>query len=135
VALLIDTSVLITWERRDLFAADLIKVLPNEPMGISSITASELLVGVHRANTTERRLKREGFVEAVFAQFPTMAFDHLAARVHAFVGASIAATGRPIGAHDLIIAATALANGYDLLTDNPREFDRVPGLVVRRPDW
>ena len=135
MAILIDTSVLIAWERRDLFPAELIEVLPNEPTGISSITASELLLGVHRANTEERRLKRFASVEAVFSRFPILAFDLLTARAHASLSGQIAAAGRPIGAHDLIIAATAIANGYDILTDNPRDFARVPGLIVRRPDW
>jgi tRNA(fMet)-specific endonuclease VapC len=135
MALQIDTSVLIAWERRDLFPADLIKVLPNEPTGISSVTASELLIGVHRASTEQLQLRRLAYVEAVFAQFPTLAFDLVVARAHAGLSAAITAVGRPIGAHDLIIAATAIANGYDILTDNPRDFERVPGLVVRRPDW
>ena len=40
-----------------------------------------------------------------------------------------------IGAHDLQIAATALAWGYAVLTDNLRDFHRVPGLEVRQPIW
>ncbi len=40
-----------------------------------------------------------------------------------------------IALHDLIIAATALANGYGVLTENVRDFIRVPGLEVRQPTW
>ena len=45
------------------------------------------------------------------------------------------AEGQIIGHNDLIIASTALANDYDLLTDNVREFQRVPGLTMRQPVW
>lgn len=47
----------------------------------------------------------------------------------------IALERRGIGLDDLLIAATALANSYDVLTDNVREFRRVPDLAVRRPTW
>jgi hypothetical protein len=50
------------------------------------------------------------------------------ARTHARLWAQLAA-GTPVGAHDLLIAATALAHGYAVLTDDPRDFGRVPGLV------
>jgi predicted nucleic acid-binding protein len=37
--------------------------------------------------------------------------------------------------HDLLIAATVVAHGYAVLTENVREFGRIPGLVVRQPAW
>lgn len=43
---------------------------------------------------------------------------------------SLRRAGTPIGERDLMIAATALANGHDVLTANVREFERVPGLRV-----
>jgi predicted nucleic acid-binding protein len=55
--------------------------------------------------------------------------------LHAQLGAQLAAVGQAIGAHDLIIAATAVAHGYRLLTDNLRHFQRIPGLVVIQPRW
>ncbi|HLH21188.1 MAG TPA: PIN domain-containing protein [Chloroflexota bacterium] len=59
----------------------------------------------------------------------------VAARVHARIWSDLATIGQPIGAHDLLIAATALAHGYAVLTNNLREFQRVAGLVVRQPNW
>jgi predicted nucleic acid-binding protein len=44
-------------------------------------------------------------------------------------------TGVSIPAPDLMIAATAIANGYDVITLDSRHFDRVPGLTVQLPDW
>ncbi len=135
MAHLIDSSVVITLERRGLRPSALKAATSNEPAALASITASELLVGVHRASSAQRRARREAFVEAVFSAFPILSFDLLTARVHARLGAELMAAGQPIGAHDLLIAATALTHGYAVLTENTRDFDRVPGLAVRQPHW
>ncbi len=92
-------------------------------------------MGVHRANTADRRVRREAFVEAILHKVQVLPFDLHVARVHAQIGAELAAAGQPIGTHDLIIAATAIVNGYGVLTDNLRHFERVPGLIVRQPAW
>jgi tRNA(fMet)-specific endonuclease VapC len=135
VAQLIDSSVIIGMERRGRTLHDLAVLVPDEPIALASITASELLVGVHRANTPERRLQRERFVEAVLARIPIVPVDLVVARVHARLWADLAVAGQLIGPHDLLIAACAVAHGYAVLTENVREFQRIPGLVVRQPAW
>ncbi|GMU39588.1 MAG: hypothetical protein AMXMBFR23_04540 [Chloroflexota bacterium] len=135
MAVLIDTSVFITLERRDLPLSALLSQLADEPTAISAVTASELLHGAHRADSEARRLRRESFAETLIEVVTVQSFDLRAARVHAVVSAMLASNGRAVGAHDLIIAATALAHDFDVLTENVREFERIPGLVVRRPDW
>ena len=70
------------------------------------------------------------FVEGLLNMLPVLDFTTDIARVHAEVYASLRQRGALIGAHDLIIAATALQNGFALLTSNYREFSRVPGLEV-----
>lgn len=102
---------------------------PAEEVGIAAITASELLHGVHRA-TTEHRARREAFVEGVLAAFPPLAFDLLAARAHARLRAELAAAGTDIGAHDRMVAATAVATGWRVATANIRHFERIPSLDV-----
>lgn len=97
---------------------------------ISSITVSELLIGVHRANTKARHLKRSAFVEAILNKLTVLEFTKEAARIHAEIFAHLADKGKLIGAHDLIIAATAIANDCALLTTNHHEFNRVPGLKL-----
>jgi len=94
-----------------------------------AITASELLHGVHRA-TPEHRARREAFVEGVLAAFPPFAFDLLAARAHARLWAALAMAGTDVGAHDRLVAATAIAAGWRVGTANIRHFDRIPGLAV-----
>lgn len=135
MAILIDSSVFITVERRGFPPDFVLTLIRNEEGAMASVTASELLVGVHRADTSARRVRREAFVEAILVAIPVVPFDLGTARVHAQLSAQLAATGRPIGAHDLLIAATALAKGYRILTDNLRDFQRVPGLAVQQPNW
>ena len=128
MALLIDASVVISLERRGFASSDVNVVAPGESLAIATMTVAELLVGVHRAETPARRLQRETYVEGVLSLLPLVPFDLAAARTHARVWADLAARGTPIGPNDLVIAATALAHGYEVLTDNLREFARVPGL-------
>jgi tRNA(fMet)-specific endonuclease VapC len=135
MAQLIDASVFITMERCEQQDFSSVLTSPDEGVGIAAITASELLAGIHRADSPERRLRREAFVEAVLERMPILPFDLRVARVHAQIWAQLTAAGQMIGAHDLLVAATALAHGYSVLTDNLREFHRVPGLVARRPNW
>lgn len=102
---------------------------PAEDVGIATITASELLHGVHLA-TPEYRPRREAFVETVLAAFPPIPFDLLTARAHASLWAGLASAGVDVGAHDRIVAATAIAAGWRVATANVRHFERVPGLDV-----
>ena len=131
---LIDSSVFITLERRGLSLAAL-PISGSETVALASVTASELLVGVHRAGDASRRARRESFVESVLAAVPVAPFDLLVARTHARLSAELAAAGNRIGEHDAMIAATALTHGFSVLTENRRDFDRVAGLVVETPAW
>lgn len=102
---------------------------PDEEVAIAAITASELLHGVHRA-TPEHRARREAFVEAVLGAFPPVPFGLLAARAHARIRAELAATGQDVGAHDRLVAATAITAGWRVATANTRHFDRIDGLDI-----
>jgi tRNA(fMet)-specific endonuclease VapC len=102
---------------------------PDEEVGIATITASEMLHGVHRA-TPEHRVRREAFVEAVLAAFPPLPFNLLAARAHARIWAGLAAAGQDVGAHERLIAATAITAGWRVGTANRRHFDRIDGLDI-----
>ena len=99
----------------------------SEEVGIAAITASELLHGVHRA-TDDYRGRRAAFVEAVLAAFPTLSFDLLVARSHARLWAGLVASGADVGAHDRLVAATAMSAGWRVGTANIRHFNRIPGL-------
>ena len=130
MGVLIDTNVLIEYERGRLNLEPHLVQRGQEEFFLSVVTASELLHGVHRAANPQIRMKRSAFVEALLERFPLLPVDLATARVHAQVWAELAQAGKLIGPNDLCIAATALARGLAVVTVNAREFDRVPGLVV-----
>jgi tRNA(fMet)-specific endonuclease VapC len=142
---LLDTTVFIELERavRRLPAASAMDQVSGhleeqlgatEEVGIAVITASELLHGVHRA-TPEYRARREAFVEGVLAAFPPFPFDLLAARAHARLWAGLASSGIDVGAHDRLVAATAITAGWRVGTANVKHFERIPGLEVLAITW
>ncbi len=135
MALLIDSNVFIGLERRGLGIDQLPLIGPDEPAALASITASELIVGVLRAAPSPRTTARAAFVDAICQRLPVLPFDLAAARVHARIWSELATAGTPIGPADLLIAATALTHAYAIITDNAREFRRVPGLRVIQPTW
>lgn len=127
MAVLIDTTVLVNAERR---RQSLDQAVGDEDRAISVITASELLHGVHRAQTGAVRARRSAFVEHVISAIEPLPITTAIARAHAEIWAELENDGNLIGAHDLWIAATALSHGMDVVTANARDFERVPGLNV-----
>lgn len=103
-----------------------------EVTAVSVITVSQLLHGALRA-AGRRRSRRIAFVERILAQLDLLPIDEPVARIHAAVGAQMAAAGATIGTHDLWIGATALANGLGVATHNARDLTRIPGLRVLSP--
>lgn len=124
MAVLIDTSVLVSVERQYTELQDLIR--PDEIYAISMVSAGELLHGVHRA-TGRRAHARAAFVEGLLAAFEPVAIDLLVSRAYGRVSAELARKGTPVDANDLWIGATAIAFGYDLLAFDG-DFDRIPGV-------
>lgn len=127
MAVLIDTTVLVNAERR---GQSLDHAVGDQDRAISVITASELLHGVHRAQTGAVRARRSAFVEHVISAIEPLPITTPIARAHAEVWAELENDGNLIGAHDLWIAATALSHGMNVATANTRDFGRVPGLNV-----
>lgn len=128
MGLILDTNILIQIER----LPGSIRFSDYEEYGglyLSAITVSELLVGVHRANTADRRVKRLAFVESIVALLPTLAFDLETARVHASMVAALP-KNRTASAFDSLIAVTALRHGFPVLTTNPTDFTIFPSLTV-----
>lgn len=133
MAALIDASLLIAAERGKLDFAAWLEGYPNESFAIGSITHSELWHGVYRADTPARRAAREAWVHMVTEPFEVVPFDEAAASIHARIWAQLEERGEVVGAHDLVLAATALARASAVATFNVRHFQRVPGLTVLAP--
>jgi tRNA(fMet)-specific endonuclease VapC len=128
VAVLIDTDMLVDLER-GVVSPEVENAIGDEDRAISVITVSELLHGVHRASGAQRT-RRRAFVEHLLGGMRAIEITEQIARVHADVWAQLAAKGQLIGAHDLWIAATAVAYGMGVATGNAHEFQRIPGLRV-----
>lgn len=128
--MILDASVFVEAERGTFDLEALLESRNDEPVAIAAITASELLHGVERAGRQESRARRHQFVERVVSDFPVLPFGLAEAREHARAWAALAAAGTPIGPHDLLVAATALAHGAAVATLNQKEFQRIRGLTL-----
>ncbi len=132
MAALIDSSVFIAGERGRIDLAELLASLRGEPLALSAVTASELLYGLHRARTMAQKERRNAYVEAVLTQMTVLPFDLAVARVHSAISAELDRIGRQVGAHDLMIAATAMAHDYRVATRDLKSFPKIPGLATVR---
>ena len=130
MAVLIDASILIEYERGRLNLERHLAQRRQDEFYLSVVTASELLHGVHRAVQSGIRAKRSALVEALLERFPLLSIDLATARAHAQIWADLTAAGKMIWPNDLWLAATCLAHGLSIVTANVREFTRVPGLIV-----
>ena len=125
--LLLDTTFLIDIERGD---ADLdAAVHDDDDVAIATITAAELRVGAELA-TGKRRAKRRAFVDAVLDTIPTLGYDDAVAIDHAELLVATRRSGTPRGAHDLIIAATALTHGRTIVSADRSAFADLPNVRV-----
>lgn len=96
-------------------------------VGISTITLSELEYGVSKSTKpAQNKLALAGFV----APLEILPFDDQAALRYGQIRAHLERQGTPTGPLDTLIAAHALALGCKLVTNNTREFARVPNLTV-----
>lgn len=103
----------------------------DDDAAIAVITAAELLEGVEFGDAAARE-RRRVFVEGVLADIPIEPYDISTARHHARLLAHCRAVGEPRGAHDLMIAATAVATGRMIVTTDARaRFGELPGVRVR----
>jgi tRNA(fMet)-specific endonuclease VapC len=133
MGIIIDSSILIEAEKETFSIDEFINGREEESFSLSVITVAELLHGVHRADSSVRRIKRSAYVEKIIELFPVYPFDISAARVYAALWAKLRKKGIQIGAHDLIIGSTALALGFSVATFNKKHFDKIEGLRIEIP--
>jgi tRNA(fMet)-specific endonuclease VapC len=104
-----------------------------ESLVISVITTGELQFGLKRLGASQRAAALAERLAHILESFATLPLPPEAGDHYAATRAHLEAQGTPIGGNDLWIAAHALAGDMTLITNNLREFQRVPGLKVE--DW
>jgi len=96
-------------------------------IGISSITLSELRCGVAKSRHQEKNSKA---LDEFITPLEVVSFDEEAAHVYGDIRATLEKAGTPIGSMDMLIAAHAVSLGIPLVTNNVREFARIPPLNI-----
>lgn len=128
---LLDTNTCVyALNRVDEVLADRLRAARRSELFISSLTIAELLFGARRSAHVTENLKR---VARFVAPLGELQFDRLAAEAYATLRAELAEAGRQFGPVDMLIAATGLARGLTVVTNNTREFERARGL--RLENW
>ena len=99
----------------------------KDQMCISSVTLGELIFGAEHSQQVERNLTD---IEAIVARLEVLPFDNKAAYHFGQIRAALYNIGKPIGPYDMMIAGQTRASGLTLITNNIKEFERVPGLML-----
>jgi len=99
----------------------------EEQISISTVTLGELVFGAEHSTQVERNLAD---IEAMTARLEVLAYDVDAAYHFGLIRSELYRLGQPIGSYDMMIAGHARARGLILVSNNTREFSRVPGLMI-----
>ncbi len=108
------------------------RILDSTPdtLAISVISAGELRYGLSKLPSSKRATELAHHLNALLTAIAVLPLPANAAHHYGYTRAQLDAAGTPIGGNDLWIAAHALAQNMMLVTNNTREFERVPGLKL-----
>jgi tRNA(fMet)-specific endonuclease VapC len=123
---LLDTCVISDFIKGEPGTQARLKQTPPTDIAVSVITVMELRYGL--LINPQRAQKVEPAISSFLASVTVLSFDNAEAEQAAQIRAVLKSQGQPIGAYDVLIAATALQHNLLMITANQREFDRVPGL-------
>jgi len=125
---LLDTNICIyAINERSRKIVDAFKSLPIGKIAISAVTLAELEYGVSKSLHRERnRIMLIGFT----SPFKIIPFDSSDSEMFGILRAHLERAGTPIGPYDLQIAAQAVNRNCVLVTNNVKEFERVPGMKI-----
>ena len=126
---LLDTNICIYIQRQkpDEVLMRFQKLKPGDA-AISVITWGELLYGAEKSHQRKRALQ---LLEEFKTFVPVLPMPENAGKTYGSIRAKLESKGGPIGNNDMWIAAHAIAAALTIVTNNEREFQRVPGLKVQ----
>ena len=124
---LLDTNILSNMARNPQgLVAQRVMTVGVEQVGISVVVAGEIRFGLVK----RPQLRLQQHLEQLLGQFTLLNLESPIEEHYADIRNLLEGAGTPIGPNDLLIAAHARALGLTLVTDNVREFSRVPGLAI-----
>jgi tRNA(fMet)-specific endonuclease VapC len=125
--LILDTNVLIAYERGTIDRS----ALDEDELAVASISIAEYRTGIELADTPERAAERARALATIASVVDVLDYTSVTAAHHARLLAYVRTSGRPRGAHDLIIAAHAAQTGRLVLTrDAKARFGDLPGITA-----
>lgn len=125
--LVLDANTISYYFRGDMQVVPRLQAVRPADLGVPAIVEYELRYGLLRL-PSEAAAPRLAALTQLLRPMQMLPFDSECALQAARIRAVLESAGTPIGAHDTLIAATALRHGATLVTRNEREFSRVPGL-------
>jgi tRNA(fMet)-specific endonuclease VapC len=131
VKYLLDTNVLSDFARGQPAVMARLRQEAPSMLAVSVVTEMEVEYGLARSATVTPRLRET--MRTLLNTISVLPFEREDARVAAQLRANLNSQGTPIGAYDLLLAASALRRGLRIVTHNAREFTRVGGLGLE--DW
>jgi tRNA(fMet)-specific endonuclease VapC len=137
LGLVLDSSIVIEAERKGHTVEQLLEQVRQTfgevEIALTSVTIAELVHGIYRATTSELRQRRRAFIDELKRHVPVHPITQDTAEIIGQISGEQAATGITIPFADLAIGAAALEQSYALATLNARHFEKIPGLVLRKP--
>jgi tRNA(fMet)-specific endonuclease VapC len=137
LGLILDSSIIIEAERRGDSVEQLLEAIRHGfgeiDVAICPVTIAELAHGIYRAQREEIAARRRAFIDELKRHVPTHPITDETGEIIGRISGQQAARGVNLPLDDLAIAASALEQGYGVATLNLRHFEKIPGLVVRRP--
>ncbi len=127
---LLDTNMCIFVAKHHAAVVSKMKSHSPEDLRLSSVTLAEIYYGIEKSNRQSENLS---FWQRFFEPFEVLDFDRQAAREYGSIRCALEQSGKMIGERDCQIASIARANKLVVVTNNTREFSRVPGLNYE--DW
>ena len=127
---ILDTNTLIYFFKGVGNVADNLLAVSPKDIGIPAVVLYELEYGIARSTSPKKRTKQ---LEELCALVEVLVFGSEEAKTSAIIRASLEKKGTPIGPYDVMIAGTAISKQGILVTNNTKEFRRVPKLKII--DW
>jgi tRNA(fMet)-specific endonuclease VapC len=127
--LVIDSDILIYFLKGQIEIVEKLTAYPAEALFTTRINVTELLYGAYYSTKVQYNLKK---ITALLAQLPILEFDQQAGLIFAQDKAALKRQGNLIADMDLMIASITKANGFCLVTNNGKHFERIENLQLAR---